>query len=101
LRRKGFIQLILPEYCSPSRDVRTGTQTWQEPGGRGHGGVTGLLFMAYSACFLIEPGMVPPTMGWYLLHQSLIKKMSYSQILAFSQIEILSSQLTLACVKLL
>jgi hypothetical protein len=68
----------------------------QEPGGRnwcrGHGWIllTGLLLMAYSAYFLIEPrttsaGMTPPTMDWAFPHQSLIKKMScrltYSLIL--------------------
>jgi hypothetical protein len=41
--------------------------------------LTGLLPMAYSACFLIEPrttrsGMAPDTMGWVLPHQPLIKK---------------------------
>jgi hypothetical protein len=60
----------------------------QEPGGRswyrGHGGMllTGLLIMACSPCSLKEikatsPGMAWPTMGWAILHQSLIKKMPY------------------------
>ena len=45
----------------------------------------GYCLLACSACFLIEPrttslGMAPPTMGWALPHQSLIKKMPYSQI---------------------
>jgi hypothetical protein len=48
------------------REVRIGIQTGQEPGGRsscrGHGGVllTGLLLMACSACFLIEPRTTNP-----------------------------------------
>ena len=41
--------------------------------------LTDFLLMACSLCFLIEPkatspGMAPPTMGWTLSHQSLIKK---------------------------
>jgi hypothetical protein len=42
--------------------------------------LTGLLFMACSACFLIAPrttslGMVATTISWDLPHQSSIKKM--------------------------
>jgi hypothetical protein len=45
--------------------------------------LTGLLLIAGSACFLIEPrttssGMAPPTMGWALSHPSLIKEMPNS-----------------------
>jgi hypothetical protein len=41
--------------------------------------LNGLHFMAYSASFLVEPRttspeVAPPTMGWTLPHQSLIKK---------------------------
>jgi hypothetical protein len=72
--RKGFIQLTLPHCCSSPKEARTGTHTGQEPGSRSwcrsHGGVllTGLLPLACSACFLIEPkttspGRAPPTMG--------------------------------------
>ena len=65
--RKGFIQLTLPNCCPSPKEVRTGTQTGQEPGGRSwcrryEGGLlTVLLLMACSPCFLIEPGMAPPT----------------------------------------
>ena len=43
----------------------------------------GLLLMACSACFLIEPrttspGMAPLTMGWALPYQSIMKKIPYS-----------------------
>jgi hypothetical protein len=34
LGMKEFIQLILPYHCSSSEEVRTGTQTEQESGGR-------------------------------------------------------------------
>lgn len=49
-------------------------QTWRRM-------LTGLLSVTYSVCFLIQlwttcSGMVPLTMGWELLHQSLIKKNS-------------------------
>ena len=42
--------------------------------------------LACSFCFLIElramsPGTAPPMMCWALIHQSLIKKMPYNQIL--------------------
>jgi len=65
-----------------------------------------LLPKACSACFPVEPrttspAMVPPTVGWALPHQSLIKKISYR--LAYSSIfsiEVLSIQMTLACVEL-
>jgi hypothetical protein len=78
-----------PQHCSSLKEVGTGTHTGQEPGGRSwcrsHGGMllTGLLIMACSACFLIEPRttsprMASPTMGWALPNQSLIKKMPYS-----------------------
>jgi hypothetical protein len=91
LGKKGFIQLTLPHWCSSPKEVRTGTHTGQELGGRswgrGHGGMllTGLLPLACSICFLIEPkttraGMAPPTMAWALPTWSLIEKMSYSWI---------------------
>lgn len=71
--------------------VWTGSQTRQELGGkswyRSHGVMllTGLFFMAYSPCFVIEsrgtnPGMAPPTTNRNLPY-SLIKKISYSWIL--------------------
>jgi hypothetical protein len=34
LGRKGFSQLKLPDHSSSSKEVRTGTQTMQEPGGK-------------------------------------------------------------------
>lgn len=81
----------------------------QEPGGRtwcrGHGQMllTSLRFMASIGCFLVQsrtacPGMAQPTMGWALLHQSLIKntlhRLAYSPVLwrDFSVVD-LSSQL--------
>ena len=63
LGRKGFIGLsLLPHYCSSLKDIRTGTQTGQEPRGRGHGQelLTGLFPMACSACFLTEPRTASP-----------------------------------------
>lgn len=50
--RKGFVPLTLPHHSPSLKEVRTGTQTGQEPGGsrcRGHGGV-----LACSACSLTE-----------------------------------------------
>jgi hypothetical protein len=34
LGRKGFIHLTLPYCCLSTKEVRTGTQSGQEPGGR-------------------------------------------------------------------
>ena len=88
LGRKGFIQLTLPHCCSSPKNQdwyssRSGSRMWY----RGHGGMslTGLLPLACSACFLIEPrftspGMTPPTMGWALSTWSLVEKMPYSWI---------------------
>ena len=66
-------QLKKERVCSPhslsSKALRVRTQAGQEPGGRsrcrGYGGMllTGLLPMACSACFLIEPG--PTAQGWH------------------------------------
>ena len=72
--------------------------------------LTGLLPMACSASFLIEPrttspGMVPP-MSWALPYLSLTKKNALQAYLqsdlteAFFSIEVPSSLMTLACVKL-
>jgi len=91
LERKGFIQLTLPHCCSSPKEVRTGTHTRQELRGwswcRGHGGVllTGLIPLAWSACFLIEsrstsPEMTPPTMGCAFPPWSVIEKTLYSWI---------------------
>jgi hypothetical protein len=72
------------------------TQAGLEPGDRSwcrsHGGcclLAGLLWMACSVCFLIEPrsissGVAPATVAWSLPHRSLIKKMPYR--LAYSLI---------------
>jgi hypothetical protein len=89
LGRKGLIQLTLPHRCSSPKEGRTGTHTGQELEGRswcrGHGGVllTGLLPLACSACFLIEPRTISP--GWHHPQEAcpfwpLTSKMSYSLI---------------------
>lgn len=85
--RRGFVQSQVPVVVHHQKHWG-----FLEPGGRNcrdHGGLllTNLLFHVCSA--LIEPratspGMVPPTTGWALPHQSLIKKMPYK--LAYSLI---------------
>ena len=49
--RKGFIQLTLPHCCSPSKEVRTGTQAGQEAGADAE---------AMEGCYLLvaSPGLV-------------------------------------------
>ena len=72
LGRKGFIQLtfstllLITKGSQNWNSSRSGSRSWC----RGHGGMffTGLLSLACSACFLIEPkttspGMAPPTRG--------------------------------------
>jgi hypothetical protein len=82
--RKSY-SVILPGHSSSLREVRAGTQARQGPrdrsSNRGHRVIllTGLFFIACLVCFLIEPrttslGVAPPTVGWTLPHQSLIKK---------------------------
>ena len=59
--RKGFIWLMFPHLCSSLWEVRTGTQTGQEPRRQElmqrpwRELSTDLLLMACSACFLTEP----------------------------------------------
>jgi hypothetical protein len=99
LGMKGFVWLMLLRHCLLSTEVKTGTQTGQEPGAGADAeaierySLIGLLLVTCSACFLIKawttgPGVVPPTMGGaeghngrggtrgtLPPHQSLLKKM--------------------------
>jgi hypothetical protein len=82
---RGLIWLTHPHCTLSLKEVRTRTQTGQEPGGgswcRGHGGARGaaaswLAHDSSASCSLTEPrttspGMAPATCP----HQSLIKKM--------------------------
>ena len=91
LGRKGLIQLTLPHRCSSLKEVKTGIQTEQEPGGsswcRGHGGVL-LISLLFMACWvyllkesnMISPGMAPPTVEQAFPYWPLIAKTSYSWI---------------------
>jgi hypothetical protein len=80
--RKGFIHLTHPQ-CSPSlKEVRTGTQTGQEPRGRTgaedyEGASLTELLSLLSYRTKDHPGMTPPTMYWALPLQSLIKRITY------------------------
>lgn len=61
LRREGFVSFMLPHLCSSWKEIRTDTETGQAQGdrswSRGYGEVllTGLAFLAYSVCSLVEP----------------------------------------------
>jgi hypothetical protein len=67
LGRKGFIQLTLPTLLLITKgnqdwnSNRSGSRSWR----KGHGGMllTGLLPLACSACFLIEPKSYQPRDG--------------------------------------
>lgn len=80
---------MVPYHCSPLKEIRTITQTGQEPGSRscyrGHGRelLASLLLKVSSASILVElritnPGIAPPIMGRNLPHQKLIKIMILS-----------------------
>jgi hypothetical protein len=106
--RRGFIQIILPHHILSLKEVGTGTQAGQEPGGRSidqGGGCYWLLCVTFSSCFLIElrttsPGRAPHTVGWTHPYWSLIEKVpcswSHGDI---SSIEVSSSLMTQTCVK--
>lgn len=69
-------------HCSSLKEVRKGTETWQEPGSGSWCSGCGLLIMVCTVCFFIEPrtanpGMVPLRVDWALKLQSLTKKMLY------------------------
>jgi hypothetical protein len=82
LGREGFISPTVPYNSSSSKVVRTGTQAGQNLEA---GAVQSLWggtadWLAWPA--FLEPRttsleMAPPTTGWTLPHQSLIKKLSY------------------------
>jgi len=85
--RKGLIQhstlLFITKGSQDWNSHRSGSRSWC----RGHGGMllTGLLPLACSACFLIEPrttspGMAPLTMGWVLPPWPLVEKMSFTWV---------------------
>lgn len=102
-----FNWFMLPNSITELK-VRTGTQTWQEPGDgslcRSHGRIllTDLLSMACLVCFLIESkttnlGMIPLTMDWALFHQrrfikdSVLQAWQQSKLMeVFSQSSLLS-----------
>ena len=101
-----YLAYISTHCCSLLKEIRTRTHTGQDSGSRrwcrGHGRLllSGLLHMACSACFLIEPndttqhGLGPPTLitNWENALQA------YQG--GISSTEALSSLMTLACVKL-
>jgi hypothetical protein len=100
-----LLDATLSYHCLSSKEVRIGTQTGQEPGGRSrckdHGGewVSAAYSPVSAVCstfFPIElrttsPGMGPASMDCSLLQQSLTKKMPYSQLCLMDA----SSQLSL------
>ena len=112
LGRKGFIWLVVPHLSQSLKEVRAGTQTGQESGGkswcRGQRSVllVAPLCLAQQA-FLYKPG-TPPRGGLLTvvcapLHQSLIKKCptgAYNLILCHFHLWGTLHPKTLACFKL-
>lgn len=116
LARKVFIWLILLHYHLSSKEIKTEIQTEQKPGVRSWcrviGGVliTGLYFVACSACFLLESRttrseIAPPAMDWVHLNQPLTRKMFYRLVCSpvlwsIFLIGVPCFHMTLACIKL-
>lgn len=78
-RRKGFIFRYILEPAMKGSQVRN----WSRDHDREH--ITCFLSMAYSACFLMWTritcsAMAPPTIGWALRHQLLIKNMPHPHL---------------------
>jgi len=113
LGRKGSIWLTLPYHCSSMKEIRTGTQTGQESGGRSwyrsHGGVLLTCLLLWfiqpallqnqhqqSRCCPTHSGLGPPH-GSLLGKKALLTAPVYGGI--FST-DIPSSQMNLAYVKL-
>jgi hypothetical protein len=88
LGRKGFSQLTFPHCTASLREVRTGTLQSRnlEAGADARpwrGDADWLAQYALLALFSYRsPGITPPTIGWVLLHQSLIQKMPFQAVVA-------------------
>jgi hypothetical protein len=98
LGTKGFIRLTLP-YCCYHQESQDWNSSMSESRSqcRGHGGMffTGLLPLACSACFLIEPkttspGQVPPTRGLSPLITNWENALQLHLMEAFPQLKLLS-----------
>lgn len=75
-RRKGFIFRYILELAMKGRQVKNWSRDheWEH--------IPGFLSMAYSTCFLMWTrvtcsAIAPPTIGWALWHQLLIKNMPH------------------------
>lgn len=80
LGRKEFL-FSFPQYCSPLKEIKGGTQIGRVPRGRSqcrdHGRVpfAGLFLMTYSVCFFIAPRTTSPQLallpiGWGPSHMN-------------------------------
>jgi hypothetical protein len=84
LGRKGFIWLICPHHCLSPREVRIRTQTGKEPESRSwcrKPWMSAAYWLALHSLVSIlkelrttKLWVAPPTMGWALPYQSLMKK---------------------------
>lgn len=103
-RRKGFIFRYILEPAMKGTQVRnwSSDHEWEH--------IPGFLSMAYSTCFLMWTrvtcsAIAPPTIGWALWHQLLIKNMLHPYLTTgqmeafFFSIEVLPSQTITVCVK--
>lgn len=80
LGRRGVTASYNPGHCTALREVKAGTQGRKLEAGSEAEAVEEHLSWACSDYFLYNPGLpagvAPPTVGWALSHQLLIKKMS-------------------------
>ena len=108
LGRKGLFPLATLRSFSITEEVRRSSrqELETETDCTGHGALlTGLLFTLLSYTTQDHMlGVAPPTVGWTLPNQSLVKKISYR--LAYRQsdggifsVKVPFSQMTLACVR--
>lgn len=109
----NIIETPQPHHSSSSKEVKTGFQTGQDlEVGTDAEAIKSAAYMSCSVLFLefrtISLGMVPPTITWALLHQSVTKKKTHPIILhtacsyeGIFLIVVSSSSMAVACFKLI
>lgn len=83
LGSKGFVWFTLRHHCSSSKEIGRNLEAGADDA------VEGCCLLACSVCFFMgfrttSPGMAPSVTGWFLSHESLIKKVLYR--LAYSPV---------------
>ena len=84
LAHTSIVTVLIIEGSQDRNSHRAGTWKQEQMQRPWRAAAYWLALHGFSACLLREPrttnpGMAPPTMGWVLLHQSLIKKIPYGR----------------------